>query len=72
MTWYDDDLQNGDVLPTLRGNTYVQDKNQILFTKRDERRVYPETTLAGSDQALMEQCVREYMGDATGQVIILE
>ncbi len=73
MSWYDDDLQNGDVLPTMRGNTYVQDKGQVLFSKRDEQHdYYSDTTLATSDQALMETCVREYMGDTTGEVIILE
>lgn len=69
-----DDLQGGGaVLPALRGNTYVQDKNQLLFGKRDELHDhYPETTLATSDQAQMEACVRDYMGDTTGKVIILE
>lgn len=67
------DLQNSAVIPTMRGNTYVQDKGQMLFVKQDEQHdYYPETTLATSEQALMEKCVREYMGDTTGRVIILE
>lgn len=67
------DLQNSAVIPTMRGNTYVQDKGQMLFVKRDEQHdCYPETTLATSEQALMEKCVREYMGDTSGRVIILE
>ena len=61
------------MIPTMRGNTYVQDKGQMLFVKRDEQHdFYPETTLATSDQALMEKCIQEYMGDTSGQVIILE
>lgn len=68
-----DDLQNGGVLPTLRGNTYVQNKNQLLFVKGDQMQgTYPETTIAITEQTEMETCVREYMGDATGKVIILE
>lgn len=67
-----DDLQNGGVPPTLRGNTYVQDKNQLLFVKGDMHGNHPETTIAITDQAEMETCVREYMGDTTGKVIILE
>jgi hypothetical protein len=67
-----DDLQNGGVLPTLRGNTYVQDKNQLLFVKGDMHGNLPETTIAITDLAEMETCVREYMGDTTGKVIILE
>lgn len=68
-----EDLQNGAVMPTMRGNTYVQDKGQMLFTKQDESfGNYSDTTLATSDQALMETCVRESMDDPTGEVIILE
>ena len=69
-----DDLQDGSaVLPTLRSNTYVQNAGQLLFGKRDEiNDVSPEITMATTDQAQMERCVREYMGDTTGEVIILE
>jgi len=57
----------------MRGNIYVQDRGQLLFVKRDDQfGYYSGTTLATSDQDLMETCVREYMGDATGEVIILE
>lgn len=67
------DLQNSTMMPTMRGNTYVQDQGQFLFIKWDEgNNYYPETTLATSDQAMMETCVREYIGDTTGEVIILE
>lgn len=68
-----DDYQNEASMPTMRGNIYVQDKGQLLFEKRDEKHgAYLETTLATSDQVLMEKCVREYLGDVTGQVLILE
>lgn len=70
---YGDNLQNGAVMPTMRGNTYVQDSGQMLFTKQDvEFGYYSDTTLANSDQTLMETCVKDYMGDASGEVIILE
>ena len=70
---YGDNLQNGAVMPTMRGNTYVQNKGQLLFTKQDAKSgYYSDTTLATSDQELMETCVREYMGDTTGEVVILE
>jgi len=73
VNWQGEDLQNGSVLPTLRGNTYVQDAGQVLLSKQDYRKgYYNETTIVTSDQAQMEKCVREYLGDATGTVIILE
>lgn len=57
----------------MRGNTYVQDRGQLLYVKRDDQfGYYSGTTLATSDQEQMESCVREYIGDATGKVIILE
>lgn len=60
-------------MPTMRGNTYVQDRGQLLYVKRDDKfGYYSGTTLATSDQEQMESCVREYIGDATGKVIILE
>jgi len=59
-------------MPTLRGNTYVQDAGQMLYVKQDNFGIDAETTMATADAALMETCVREYMGDATGTVIILE
>ena len=66
-------MQNGGVVPTLRGNTYMQDNGQLLFSKRDEQHgYYSDMTLASYDQALMEKCVQEYMGDTTSEVIILE
>ena len=67
------DLQNGAVIPTMRGNTYVQDRGQLLYVKRDDQfGYYSGATHATSDQEQMESCVREYIGDATGKVIILE
>lgn len=73
VNWSGNDLENSAVLPVMRGNIFIQDKGQVLFAKRDDRPGhYPEATLATSDQTLMEKCVREYMGDTTGQVIILE
>lgn len=70
---YGEDLQNGAVMPAMRGNTYVQDQGQLLFTKQDAAfGYYSDTTLANSDMVQMESCVREYMGDTTGTVIILE
>ena len=67
------DLQNEAIMPTFRNNTYVQDRDQVLFAKVDAQvDRYPETTLATSDQSLMEKCVQEYMGDTTGKVSVLE
>ena len=67
------DLQNEAIMPTFRNNTYVQDRDQVLFAKVDAQvDRYPETTLATSDQSLMEKCVQEYMGDPTGKVIVCQ
>lgn len=67
------DLQNEAIMPTFRNNTYVQDRDQVLFAKVDDQvDRYPETTLATSDQSLMEKCVQEYMGDTTGKVIVCQ
>lgn len=68
-----EDLQNEAVMPIMQGNVYVQDKGQVLFKKQDEKQdYYSETTLATSEQELMETCIRDYIGDVTGKVIILE
>lgn len=63
----------GAIFPTLRGNTYVQDRGQILFdntmpTWKDGA----GTTLLSENQAIAEECVREFLGDATGEIVILE
>ena len=63
----------GAIFPTLRGNTYVQDRGQILFD--NTMPMWKEgagTTLLTSDQTIAEECVREFLGDATGKVVILE
>lgn len=71
--FYGENLKKEPVQLTFRDNTYVQDAGQILFAKLDGwGGYYPETTMATFDQTLMEKCVREYMGDTTGEVIILE
>lgn len=71
--FYGENLQKKPVLLTFRDNTYVQDAGQILFAKLDGwGGYYPETTMATFDQTLMEKCIKEYMGDTTGKVIILE
>ena len=67
------DLQNEAVMPIMRDNIYIQDRDQVLFAKVDDQvDRYPETTLATSDQSLMEKCVQEYMGDTTGKVSVIE
>ena len=63
----------GAIFPTFRGNTYVQDRGQILFdntmpTWKDGA----GTTLLTENQAVAEECVREFLGDATGEIVILE
>ena len=56
--------------PIMRDNTYVQDKGQVLYAKLDSNSDY--AVAATSDQDLMETCIREYIGDDTGEVIIHE
>lgn len=58
----------GSDTPTLRGNTYVQDEDQVLFFQRDEdERSRPAGVLA---QDGMEARFKQYIGDATGRVIV--
>lgn len=64
------DFAEGAFTPIMQGNTYVQDKGQVLYVKADSNSDY--AVAVTSDQTLMEKCVREYMGDTTGKVIILE
>ena len=63
----------GAIFPTMRGNTYVQDRGQILFD--NTMPMWKEgagTTLLTSDQTIAEECVRDYLGDTTCKVVILE
>lgn len=73
INWYGQDIQSGEDFPTFKGNTYVQDKGQMLFTKQDNIvDYYPECTLATSNIELAEKAIHEYIGDSTGKVIIFE
>lgn len=58
--------------PTMSGNTYVQDKDHlmILLQRFDVNPGSRLAMVALDDPALMEECLREYMGDKTGKIIV--
>ncbi len=65
------DYSAGSKNPTLSDNTYVQDKDRLIFSQRDEAN-WPSGELAmltSDDAALLERCLREYIGDKTGKII---
>jgi len=62
----------GSKVPTMSGNTYVQDKDRLVFSKNDEACSIKQLgTLASDDTALLDRCLREYIGDKTGKIIVL-
>lgn len=71
VNFHGDDFSADSKLPTLSGNTYVQDKDLLLFFQRDEAGSTAELgALASDDAAQLERCLREYMGDETGKIIV--
>ena len=67
-----EDFSHKSKVPTMRGNTYVQDESQVLFRMRDEVGSVPEQAVICSDkkQRLVD-CVKNGIGDKSGNVIVL-
>lgn len=66
-----DDYSTNSKIPTMSGNIYVQDRDQLLFYQRDEvDSMTPIGTVVTDDIAQLEQCVREYIGDQTGSIVV--
>lgn len=68
ITFRGDDYSAGSANPTMRGNTYVQDKDQVLFEQREEGERSQPLGILASDG--VEARFRQYTGDTTGKVII--
>ncbi|MCM1241518.1 MAG: right-handed parallel beta-helix repeat-containing protein, partial [Roseburia sp.] len=64
------DFSDNANLPTMRGNTYVQSAEQLLYFCQDQSRSdeAAQSMLATENTALMEQCIKEWIGDTDGTV----
>ena len=71
ISYYGKDFSSDAKVPTMSSNTYVQEADHLLFFQRDEvGSMAPRGTLASEDTARVNGCLRSYIGDATGRVIV--
>ena len=71
ISYYGKDFSADAKVPTMSSNTYVQEADHLLFFQRDEvGSMTPRGTLASEDTARVNGCLRSYIGDATGRVIV--